>query len=492
MQALRRGQQALGAWRFIAEVAALLLAMVAALFLLHIAGRHIAVSERPVGFVNPADSAPCTMSPAGEPLLGPCLASPSGQQLGYVDPVGRRPCTVGPAGERLLGPCLVSPSGLRLAPPSPADARALDGFAFGPHAEQQAARGAAGPPGASGPAFGPCMDRPGYGARNVRSKPLQRGALAFEPCLDLSQSGGLAFEPCLDRPQRGVLPTRAGAVPPSTTPRAVPCMDLSPGAHMALARAERKGLGASGPCTAGRRGASLVSVNGPPGPSAPGPAQFAALPPRAYPLPSSAHAGAPPTNISAPVLPPIAYALCGAAGACTAARDGAKSTALEALAAARAAACRHASGALPAAACGHAAAQGRRRAGAGAARGALRLGAARLCSVRHHRGAPSALAAASAAFLGDFGAALALNRCSTVHIERGWCSLLVAWRCMEIVMSCAAGPCPVAHAGACQQAIFLANSCVRLCRALAAQLAHHTLPMLAEALNASSSRGMPP
>lgn len=37
-----------------------------------------------------------------------------------------------------------------------------------------------------------------------------------------------------------------------------------------------------------------------------------------------------------------------------------------------------------------------------------------------------------------------------------------------------------------------ANSLVLLYRALAAQLAHHMLPTLAEALNASSSRGTPP
>ena len=454
MQALRRGQQALGPWRFIAKLAALPSALVAALFLLHMTlGRYTALSERPVGFQHSVGSPPCTVSPAGKQLLGPCLTSPSGQQLGYVDPVGRTPCTagpagerllgpclvspsgqrlgyvnpvgrtpctVGPAGERLLGPCLVSPSGQRLAPPSPADARALDGFAFKPHAQQQApgaAVGAAGPLGASGPAFGPCMDRPGYGARRPRSAPMPRGALAFEPCLDLSQSGAPRYKPCLDLPQRELSPAR-GAFPLAAPPRAAPCMDLSPGAATALARAERKGPGAPGPSTAGRRGAPLVSVNGPPGPSAPGAAGFAALPPRAYPLPSSGHAGAAPTNISAPVLPPVAYALSGAAGACAAARGGAKSTALEGLAAARAAACRHTSGALPAAACGHAAAQGRRGAGAGAASSALTLGTARLGSVRRHRGAPSAVATASAAFLDDFGAALAQNRCSALRVEK--------------------------------------------------------------------------
>lgn len=454
MQAVQRVQQALGPWRVVAECAALSFAMVAALFLLHVALWHMAVSEQPVGFVNPVGSAPCTASPAGEQFLGPCLASPSGQQLGYVDPVERTPCTVGPAGERLLGPCLVSPSGQRLAPASPADARAFDGFAFGPHGEQQApgaAVGAAGPLGASGSAFGPCMDRPGHGARNLPFEPTPRGALAFQPCLDLPQSGALAYEPCLDLPQgRGASPAR-GAVPPLTAPRAVPCMDLSPGAYAAHARAERKGLGASGPSTAGRWGAPLVSVNGPPGPSAPSPARFAALPPRAHPLPSSRRGGAASTNISAPVLPPVAYALSGAAGACAAARDGAKSTALQALAIARAAACRHANGALPAAACGHAAAQGRRQAGAGAASGALRPSAVRLGSMRRPCGAPSAVATASAAFLDDFDAALAQNRCSAVRTERARCSLHVAWCRVKLVSSCAAGPCPVEHSGASQR-----------------------------------------
>lgn len=410
MQAHRRVQQALGPWRFVAVSAALPLAIVAALFLLHVAlGRYMAASERPVGFINPAGSPPCTVSPAGEQLLGPCLTSRSGQQLGYVDPVGRTPCTVGPAGERLLGPCLVSPSGQPLASPPPAEASALDGFAIRPHTQQQAPS-AAGPHGASGPAFGPCADRPRSGARSPRSEPLPRGALAFEPCLDLTQSGALAYGPCLDIPQRGP----RGAVPPPAAPRAVPCMDLSPGAYLALARAEQKGRGAAGPYTAGRRGAPLASVSGPLGPTASGPARFAALPPRAYPLPSSPLS----TNVSSPVLPPIAYALSGAAGACAAARDGAKATALEALATARAAACRHASEALSAAACGHAAAQGRRQAGAGVASSALRPSAARWGSMRQNSGAPSAVATASAAFLVDFSAALAQNRCGATRVAQ--------------------------------------------------------------------------
>ena len=405
MQAERRVQQTLDRRRYTVHPTALPAAAVITVLLVPVAlGWLAAVSERPLGLVTPAGYGPCTVGPAGEQLLGPCLTSPGGQRRGFVEPVGQTPCTVDPAGERLLGPCLMSPSGQRLAPPSPADTRSFTGFAFGPHAEQQpeaaAARRAAAPNGASGPAFGPCIEGPGSGAQRPRSVSSPRGALAYEPCLD-----------------------------------------LSPGASAAPARAVRKGPAGSRLSTAGRRGAPLVSVNGPLGPSMLSLARFAVLPRRAVPLPGSGRTGAGHTNVSAPVLPPIAYALSDAAGmraVADAARDGTNPNALEALAAARAAACRHASGPLSAAACAHAAAQGAAGAGrrgfAGVASSALRRNAGRPGSRRGSRGAPTAVASASAAFLDEFGVALARSRCSAACLDRGSavCTCVKPVRRMEL------------------------------------------------------------